>query len=285
MTFPWDETVGPRWCIQLLRWMTSPDPRERAELSEAAADYRDRGQLDEREGRTLAWVLAWGAVGEDGWYRPQRDRWSMTVAAVRERLGGPADRDPVRPGFLYSLARLAADDWVPHAALDLVVSALVRTELTSTDEEESYDELVAARSRTGPQVPAEDLPNLPGAAPGDPVGPRVCLDLVRDIADADPAQRRTGAEAAVRRSEAGGFDDDEAATIGTVLAWAIQVEHGDARPALLAALDALAARDRVAPWALEQVLAHLAPAELDEIERPLRQGLAAALAGHRGRAR
>ncbi|MCO1659640.1 hypothetical protein [Pseudonocardia humida] len=86
-------------------------------------------------------------------------------------------------------------------------------------------------------------------------------------------------------TDAGRFDDDEAATIATILAWAVQVEHGDARPALLAALDGLARRDRVPPWALEQVLARLPDSGLDESECALRSNLVTALGAHRERIR
>ena len=83
---------------------------------------------------------------------------------------------------------------------------------------------------------------------------------------------------------AGELDDDEARTLAVVLAWAVEIETTAARPALLSALQALGERDRVPPWALDRVLAHLAGTPLDGPEEGFRAGLAAALAAHRRRA-
>jgi hypothetical protein len=91
-----------------------------------------------------------------------------------------------------------------------------------------------------------------------------------------PEERRSGAALTAGRAGAGGLDDDEARTLAAVLAWAVQVETAGARPALLSALEVLAGRDRVPPWALDRVLAHLAGSAPDPVEEEIGADLAAA---------
>lgn len=250
--------VGPRRCLDLLRGISATDEEERRNWADVAGLWSSGGELDPVEQLTLSWPLAWAAVVE-------------------------THRFEVREGLLLSLDDLAAGRGVPAAVLELVTSAIEPGDL-HVAEVELYQDLVAARSRPTREIPPTELPNLPGARSGEPVGPAQCLHLVRRITSGSPDDRRGGAAVTAGRAAAGGFDDDEARTLGAVLGWAVEVEADSARPALLAALDALAGRDRVPPWALDRVLAHLAGGPLDPVEEGFRADLATALAAHRRRA-
>ena len=279
-------TVGPERCLSTLHWMTCSDPgvgtRERAlrMICGTAANSTLR------EGRAVAWVASWATVVETG------------------RCPAPPGQSPVsgpplsiRSRFLRSLSNLTEDGWVPVGALDLLASATDRS-LLPPDQAVVLDHVLAARpcpaqplpddddERPPPDpTPLDDRPNLPGARPGEPLGPRAALGFVRGLTHPDPPERTVAAQALAWAVDRGGVDDDEAARLAVITAWAVRVEGAGARVPLLSALVALASRDRVPPWALEQVLVDPAPADLDEAERCLRQDLAAALAGHRERAR
>lgn len=277
--------VGIQDVLDVLHGATSPIPRERFDWADVVTDWHDDGQLDVRESRTLAWVLAWGAAVETAHHPPRVGFWPTVAAVLRERaLVSVTQQFPVRLSFLSPLAALATADRVPDAALELVISAVPAAELEPI-EAESYDDLVAARARNPAEVAHEELPNLLGAEAGDPLGPRACLDVVHGLTSPIAEQRREWAGTVTQRVEAGRFDDDEAATIGTILAWAVQGEHGDARVALLTALAALTSRDRVPPWALGQVVVRLSDSGLDESGRALRSRPGTALEAHRERIR
>jgi hypothetical protein len=278
----------------MLRWITSSDALLRFAGASGLGDLRDRGSLDVREGRALAWVACWAAMTETGQLPPERGR---TAGA----LGGPVSvQGPalsIRLQFLRSLRDLTEDGWVPVRALDLLGSAVDRVGLPP-GEAALLDHVVAARSRPAQLIPGDDderpppdptplddLPNLPGARAGEPLGPCEALRIVRGLAHSDPVERTVAAQALAWAVGRGGVDDDEAATLAVITSWAVRVEGTGARVPLLTALAALASRDRVPPWALEQVLADLAPADLDEAGQALRQDLIAALIGHRERAR
>jgi hypothetical protein len=249
--------VGPERAVALLRGITSPSSPVRLTWAGVADEWFAVGELDYHEDVTIASVLAW--------------------AAVREPPGSP-----VRVDLLDSLQGLAVDGRVPAAALRRVVEDLPRAGLAPA-EIEFFDDLVASSQLPAPRVAPADAPNLPGVEEGRPLGPAVCLDLVRGVVTSTPDERRAGAALAAGRAAAGDLDDDEARTLAAVLTWALEVDRTDARPALLAALDALAGRDRVPPWALDRVLTHLDRGPLDPVERGLRADLATALAAHRRR--
>ncbi len=250
--------VGPRRCIDLLRGITSTSSEERHVWAGVTDQWFGIGELDYREDVTIAWVLAWTTVHE-------------------------GQRYPVRVGLLDSLQGLALDDRAPAAALDLVTTAIPRADL-DVAEVESYDELLAARTRPAPTVPPGEAPNLPGVPPGEPVEPARCVELVRGLTDPDPDQRRAAARLVTAWAAAGRLDDDQARVLATVSTWAVLIEATTALVALLGALAALARRDLVPPWALDQLERHLAAADLDPAADGLRAELAAALAGHRARA-
>jgi hypothetical protein len=63
-----------------------------------------------------------------------------------------------------------------------------------------------------------------------------------------------------------------------VLVWAVEVDTTPARPALLAALGALAGRDRVPPRVLTRVVGHLGHTTLSPVEEDMRADLVAHLA-------
>jgi hypothetical protein len=270
--------VGPQRCVALLRGITSADADQRIGAAEGPGDLRRRGSLDAREGRTLAWVLAWAAVVETGWYPEPAT--GLRSRLTRSRV--PGDRWPVRRGFLYSLFELAADGWAPAAALHRVAAAISPDGLDPS-EAGRYERLVTALSWPVLEPPPDDRPNLPGARAGEPVGPQAGLDMVRGVVSRDPAQRRVWAQTIEWAVGGGRLDDDEASTLGVILAWAVRIERAAAvRAALLAALCAVAVRDRVPPWALDEVVGER-DADLDAAGQRLRDTLATALAEHRRR--
>ncbi|MCO1653963.1 hypothetical protein [Pseudonocardia humida] len=238
--------------------MCDPSPEERRTWSDVVSLWSGWGELDRPEDVTLSWVLAWAAVVE-------------------------THRFEVREGLLLSLSDLAAGARAPAGVLDLVTSAIAPDDL-HVAEVEMYEALVAARARPAAQIPPAERPNLAGSGAGERIGPLPCLDLVRRISSRVPEERRSGAALVGDRAGAGELDDDEAPTLAAVLAWAVEVETTAARPALLSALRALSRRDRVPPWALERVLAHLGGTALDRPEEELRSELSDALAAHRRRA-
>ncbi|HZG90301.1 MAG TPA: hypothetical protein VEZ42_08805 [Pseudonocardia sp.] len=251
--------IGPGRCIGLLRGLTSPALEDRETWADVPSLWSDWGEFDADEELAITWVLAWAAVVE------------VHRFEVRERL-------------LLSLSDLAAGGRVAAAALDLVTGTIERDDLHIA-EVEMYDGLVAARSGpTRPHPSPYDRPNLPGVPPGEPVEPARCVELVRGLTDPDPDQRRAAARLVTAWSAAGRLDDDQARVLATVLTWAVRVEATAALVALLGALTALARRDLVPPWALDQLARHLAAADLDPTADGLRAELAAALAGHHSRA-
>ena len=237
------DTVGAPRCLALLRGLTSHDRAERDGCAVIADNWFGPGGFDFTEDVTVAWVLAW--------------------AAVREPPGGLA-----RAEMLDALQGMAIEDRAPTAALELVVSTIHRSDV-SPAEIDFYDDLVAARSRPGPEGP-------PGGG-GRPLGAERCLELVRGLASTSAAERRAAATAVAGRAAAGDLDAGESATIATVLAWAVEVETTRSRPVLLSALLVLAEGARVPLRVLDRTVAHLAGARLDQVEEGFLTDLAAAL--------
>lgn len=250
--------VGARYCLDLLRGITTTSLEERRGWAGAAAWWFGDGQLDHREDVTLAWVLAWAAVLE-----------------TRSPL--------VRGDLLDSLDVLSSSDRAPVGALDLVIATVPRAGLDVSGIE-SYDALLDARTRPGPTLPPEDRPNLPDVPPGEPIEPARCVELVRGLSATDPELRLATGRLLAAWTAEGRLDEDQGRTLAVVTTWTVQVETTDALGALLGALAALARRDLVPPWALQQVGAHLADGDLDATAAELRTELVAALAAHRARA-
>jgi hypothetical protein len=155
------DTVGAPRCLALLRGITSHNPTERRDWAVIADDWFGPGGFDYTEDVTVAWVLAW--------------------AAVREPPGGLN-----RAGLLDALCGMAIEDRAPRTALELVTSAIHRSDV-SPAEIDFYDDLVTARSRPGPDGP-------PGGG-GRPLGAQRCLELVRGLASTSAADRRAAATA------------------------------------------------------------------------------------------
>jgi hypothetical protein len=251
------DTVGAAGCLELLRGITSHNPAKRQGWAVIADNWFGSGRFDYTEDVTVAWVLAW--------------------AAVREPPGGL-----VRSDLLDALQGMAIEDRAPRAALELVTSAIHRSDV-SPAEIDFYDDLVMARR------PEPDGP--PGGG-GRSLGATRCLELVRGLASKSATDRQSAATAVAGQA----VDAGESSTIATILAWAVESpsagnratawlrsrKNSSVRPVLLSALLVLAEDGRVPVRVLDRIVTHLAGVRLDQVEKGFRIDLTAALRRSRG---